>query len=105
MPTLLEEILHELNFLHGLYATDTFRVYEEAQRAGCRPNVAWDRFREECFQIDVLSLIAKIDARLSEEATRKEVVQCPCCTEFYVKTRENDILCPECNRMQAAFNG
>lgn len=36
---------------------------------------------------------------------RKEVVQCPCCTEFYIEKQGEDGLCPECNRMQGGFNG
>ena len=64
MTKLLEEVLHEFNILHGLWATDGFHVYGEAQRAGCDSNGAWDRFREECFRIDLLSLIEKVESVL-----------------------------------------
>lgn len=33
---------------------------------------------------------------LALRSLRKEVVQCPCCTEFYIKMREDNGLCPEC---------
>lgn len=42
---------------------------------------------------------------LALRSLRKEVVQCPCCAEFYIGSQGDRGLCPECSRMQAAFNG
>ena len=33
------------------------------------------------------------------------VAECPCCGEFYVEKQGDGGLCPECVRMQGAFNG
>ena len=59
---LLETVLHELNILHGLWATDRFDAYDEAQHEGCDSNAAWDIFRDNCFRIDLSALIEKIEA-------------------------------------------
>lgn len=42
---------------------------------------------------------------LALRSLRKEVVQCPCCTVYYVEARGKGGLCPECNRMQGVYNG
>ena len=38
---LLEQVLHELTTLDGLWATDKPEAYKAARSRGCSPDMAW----------------------------------------------------------------
>ena len=75
MKSLLEEILHEFNTLHGLWATDGFGAYGDAQRDGYGTNAAWDAFKDGCFRLDVSGLIKEIESTLSEPLLVDELAE------------------------------
>jgi len=61
---LLGKALHRLVTLDGLFATDGFGAYAQAQREGCGTNASWDIFCDQCFRIDETDIIAEIEAAL-----------------------------------------
>lgn len=48
--------LHDLETVEGLYATDGFDAYGDAQRNGCDPEGAWNCFVEQTFKLKHPSL-------------------------------------------------
>jgi hypothetical protein len=67
----LKKAHHELTTLHGLSATDGFKAYNDALRAGCDQNGAWDVFVEETWSIDVLDTLKTIEAALATDVLKE----------------------------------
>ena len=65
----IEFVEHELTTLNGLFATDEFNSYYDAQEAGCDCVGAWKNFREQTFKIDTVKAkkeLHKIEEELNE---------------------------------------
>lgn len=72
--TAIKAGLHDLETTSGLYATDGFEAYGNAQREGCDPNGAWDRFVEQTFKLEhrsELMLRQALAAYGAQEMTQK----------------------------------